>query len=143
MTAYLDEIEIAIGERGVIGRSLVVHAEDNELPARAAGADVVINPTSFAGLLLAGSAEGPHIADYLADLASSDGKVQLAERLVTAAEYGKPLSAVASGLGVRVYRGGNAYGFHEPEVQSLLPGDIIVEIIDGSGRPRTIGRLAE
>ncbi|WP_414900128.1 potassium channel family protein [Sphingomonas flavalba] len=120
--------------------SLVVRAEDNELPARAAGANVVINPVSFAGLLLAGSAEGPHIADYLADLASSDGKVQLAERLVDAAECGQPLSAIGSGLGVRVYRGDTAYGPSDPEVQALLPGDVIVEIVDGNGRPRTVGK---
>ncbi|WP_136163750.1 potassium channel family protein [Sphingomonas flavalba] len=120
--------------------SLVVRAEDNELPARAAGANVVINPVSFAGLLLAGSAEGPHIADYLADLASTDGKAQLAERLVDATECGKPLSAIGSGLGVRVYRGNAVYGPREPEVQALLPGDIIVEIVDGNGRPRTVGK---
>ena len=32
-----------------------------------AGADNVINPVRFTGLLLAGSAQGAHIADYLAD----------------------------------------------------------------------------
>ena len=45
--------------------------EDNELLARQAGATTVINPVSFAGLLLAGSTDGAHIADYIADLASS------------------------------------------------------------------------
>ncbi|ODU21387.1 MAG: potassium transporter TrkA [Sphingomonas sp. SCN 67-18] len=123
--------------------SVAVRAEDNELPARAAGADVVINPTSFAGLLLAGSSHGPHIADYLADLASSDGRVQLSERTVTDAECGKPLSALASGLGVRVYRGGEPYGFWEPQAQALMPGDIIVEIIEGTGRPRKIGKAED
>ena len=119
---------------------MAVRAEDNELPARAAGADVVINPTSFAGLLLAGSSHGPHIADYLADLASSDGRVQLAERAVTERECGQPLSAIASGLGVRVYRSGEPYGFWEPQAHALVLGDIIVEIIEGSGRPRKIGK---
>ena len=86
--------------------SVVVRAEDNEDLARQAGATTVINPASFAGLLLAGSTHGPHIAEYMADLAAAEGRVALQERQVTAAEAGRPLSAIATGLGVRVYRGG-------------------------------------
>ncbi|MDB5667698.1 MAG: potassium transporter TrkA [Alphaproteobacteria bacterium] len=109
--------------------SIAVSNEDNELLARQAGADTVINPVSFAGLLLAGSTHGAHIADYIADLASSSGRVRLAEREVTAEDYGNPLSANARGLGLRVYRDGKPFGFWEPEVQSLRPGDSIVEIL--------------
>jgi voltage-gated potassium channel len=109
--------------------SVAVRNEDNELLARQAGATTVINPVSFAGLLLAGSTHGAHIADYIADLASSHGRVQLAEREVTPEECGKPLSAIARGLGVRVYREGRPYGFWEPETRSLRPGDCIVEIL--------------
>jgi voltage-gated potassium channel len=109
--------------------SVAVRNEDNELLARQAGATTVINPVSFAGLLLAGSTHGAHIADYLADLASSHGRVQLSERVVTDAECGKPLSALARGLGLRVYRDGKPYGFWEAEAQSLVPGDCIVEIV--------------
>lgn len=49
--------------------SVVIRSEDNESPATQAGANTVINPASFAGLLLAGSTSGPHLADYLMDLA--------------------------------------------------------------------------
>ena len=82
--------------------SIAVRNEDNELPARQAGATIVINPASFAGLLLAGSTHGPHIADYLADLAAADGRVKLSERPVTPAEIGQPLAGIATGLGVRL-----------------------------------------
>jgi voltage-gated potassium channel len=109
--------------------SIVVRNEDNELLARQAGATTVINPVSFAGLLLAGSTEGAHLSDYIADLASSSGMVQLAERVVTDEECGKPLSALARGLGLRVYRDGKPYGFWEPEAGALQPGDCIVEIL--------------
>lgn len=109
--------------------SVAIRNEDNELLARQAGATTVINPVSFAGLLLAGSTDGAHIADYIADLASSSGRVQLNEREVTPEECGKPLSAIARGLGVRVYRGGQPHGFWEAEAASLLPGDWIVEIL--------------
>ena len=109
--------------------SVAVRNADNELLARQAGATTVINPVSFAGLLLAGSTESAHIADYIADLASSSGRVQLHEREVTTEECGKPLSAITRGLGVRVYRDGTPFGFWEPEAGALRPGDCIVEIL--------------
>lgn len=109
--------------------SVTVNAEDNELPARAAGATTVINPVSFAGLLLAGSCSGPHIAEYLADLAAIDGRVALKERMVHPDEVGKPLSAIATGLGVRIYRDNEPHSFAEPEARALLAGDVIVEIV--------------
>ena len=112
--------------------SVAVRNEDNELLARQAGATTVINPVSFAGLLLAGSTHGAHIADYIADLASSSGRVRLSEREVTGAECGKPLSAIAHGLGVRVYREGRPHGFWEAEAAALRPGDTIVEILPTS-----------
>lgn len=112
--------------------SIIVKSDDNELPARAAGATTVINPVSFAGLLLAGSVEGEHVADYMLDLASVDGRVHLAERAVTADEVGKPLRAITSGLGVRLYRDGNPYGFFEDAANALQSGDVIVEIVRGN-----------
>ena len=115
--------------------SVVVRADDNELLARQAGANNVINPVRFTGLLLAGSVKGAHIADYLADLASVGGQVQLVERAVRAEECGKPLSALASGgQGLRVYRGGRVIGFWEDECQMLQPGDMVVEIVPTAGR---------
>ncbi len=109
--------------------SVIVKAADNQFPARAAGATTVINPVSFAGLLLAGSCRGPHIADYMLDLASIGGPVALAERAVRPEEIGKPLSAIATGLGVRVYRADGKYRFDAPEVRELREGDTIVEIV--------------
>ena len=109
--------------------SITVRAEDNELLARQAGANVVINPISFAGLLLASSAQGLQLADYLADLASTAGRVHLSEREVSPEEYGKPLRDIATGLGVRVYRAGTPIGFWEEQAKFLQPGDRIVEII--------------
>jgi len=109
--------------------SVVVRADDNEVLARQAGADNVINPVRFTGLLLAGSAQGAHIADYLADLASVTGRVQLVERPVRPEEVGKPLSELATGgRGLRIYRDGGAHGFWEHEANVMQAGDIVVEI---------------
>ena len=110
--------------------SVVVRAADNELLARQAGANNVINPVKFTGLLLAGSAQGAHVADYLADLASVGGRVQLVERAVLPQEVGRPLSDLASGgMGMRLYRAGVAYGFWESEACALEAGDMVVEIL--------------
>ncbi len=110
--------------------SVVVRAADNELLARQAGADNVINPVRFTGLLLAGSARGAHIAEYMSDLASVTGRVQLVEREVMPEEIGKPLSELSSGgRGLRIYRNGAACGFWEQEADCLQSGDVVVEIL--------------
>ncbi|MFZ3485618.1 potassium channel family protein [Sphingomonas sp. 3-13AW] len=115
--------------------SVIVKAEDNELPARAAGATSVINPVSFAGLLLAGSCRGIHMAEYMVDLASIGGPIALSERAVLPEELGKPLSAITTGLGVRVYRGERFFSFASPEAASLESGDVIVEIVPNPAPP--------
>lgn len=113
--------------------SVVVRADDNEFLARQAGANNVINPVRFTGLLLAGSAKGAHIADYLADLASVSGRVQLVEREVLPEECGCPITELTSGgRGLRIYRNGKALGFWEDECQNLQAGDIVVEIVPTS-----------
>jgi voltage-gated potassium channel len=109
--------------------SVVIRADDNELLAHQAGANNVINPVRFTGLLLAGSAQGAHTADYLADLASIGGRVQLVERPVLPEEVGKSLAELASGgQGLRVYRGGRPHGFWEAEAVRLEADDVVVEI---------------
>jgi voltage-gated potassium channel len=118
--------------------SVVVRASDNEQLAAQAGATTVINPANFAGLLLAGSSQGAHIANYLADLASTDGRIKLSERDVTVAEVGWPLSSITTGLGVRIYRAGVAYGFDDEEAGKLQPGDCIVEIVRVPPGPKSV-----
>lgn len=114
--------------------STVVKAEDNELPARAAGATTVINPVSFAGLLLASSCKNQHVADYMMDLASIEGPIALSERPVKPDEVGRPLSTIATGMGLRVYRAGEPFGFFTDEAKALEPGDTIVEVIRTKAR---------
>ena len=110
--------------------SVVVRAEDNEDLALQAGADTVINPVRFTGLLLAGSAQGTHVSDYLSDLASVGGQVQLVEREVLPEEVGRSLDSLGQGVrGLRVVRGGREIGFWEAEAQRLELGDMIVTIV--------------
>lgn len=123
--------------------SVVVRASDNEFLAKQAGADNVINPVRFTGLLLAGSARGAHIADYMADLASVSGRVQLVEREVLPEECGCLLSDLKSGgKGLRIYRDGEPLGFWEADKCKLQTGDVIVEVVPtelaGNGKAATI-----
>lgn len=108
--------------------SAAIVEADNELLARQAGANVVINPISFAGLLLATSNHGDNIADYLADLASTEGKVHLVQREVSQDEVGRSLADIEDGLGVRLMRGGKPYGFWQPESRTLQLGDTVIAI---------------
>lgn len=109
--------------------TVTVNNRDNELLARKAGATTVVNPVSFAGLLLAGSAQGPVVTDYIADLASQAGRVRLREREVRDEECGRSLADLTSGLGVRVYRDGRPIGFWEDGARALCAGDTVVEIV--------------
>ena len=113
--------------------SVAIIEADNEAPARRAGANVVINPISFAGLLLAASNYGEDIADYLGDLASTHGRVHLVQRRVRQEEVGLPLTSIKGGLGVRVMRDGVPYGFWQPESQSLQPDDTLIAICPTAG----------
>jgi voltage-gated potassium channel len=109
--------------------SLAVNQQDNEGPARRAGADVVVNPLDFAGLLLATTHAGHHIADYLADLATMGGRVRMVERDVRSDEIGKSLRDLTDELGLRIIRDGKPYGFWRPQAQKLEAGDIIMAIV--------------
>ena len=109
--------------------SIAVRELDNELPARAAGGTSVINPVSFAGLLLAGSVEGSGITEYLRDLASCGGNVRLHEREIEQFEVGKSLHEAAVGIGMRILRDGQSIGFWEDGAKELRAGDRIIEVI--------------
>ena len=110
--------------------SATIRETDNEDIARQAGADTVINPVSFTGLLLASSLEGPFRAEYLADLATSAGRVELRERIITSEEVGRSLQEICTGQAVRLIRDGKPQAPSDLGFQRLQPGDRILEIID-------------
>ena len=110
--------------------SVTIRESDNEDIARQAGADTVINPVSFAGLLLASSLEGPYRAEYLSDLATSEGRVELRERVIEPDEVGRSLGEICTGQAVRLIRDGKPHAPTDPSFQRLAPGDRILEIID-------------
>ena len=112
--------------------SVTIRETDNEDIAKQAGANTVINPVSFAGLLLASSLEGPDRADYLADLVTTEGKVMLRERTVASDEVGKAPEELCTGTAVRIIRAGLPHGPTDPAFRTLHAGDRILEIIDSA-----------
>ena len=112
--------------------SCTIRETDNEDIAKQAGADTVINPVSFTGLLLASSLEGPHRAEYLNDLATSEGRVMLRERVVGDSEAGRSPDQICTGQVVRLIRAGQPHAAGDPAFQSLRAGDRILEIIDSA-----------
>ena len=113
--------------------SVTIRVSDNEDIARQAGADTVVNPVNFAGLLLASSLQGPYRTEYIADLASTEGRVMLRERLAEPDEVGKALWEICTGQAVRVIRNGKPHGPRDPAFELIEPGDRILEIIDNAG----------
>lgn len=109
--------------------SASVRNEENEDIVKQAGADTVVNPINFGGHLLAQSISGGHAIDYLLDLATAGGAVEIRERPVAAEEIGKPLADIGTGLGLRILRADGPHGFWELAAARLQPGDVIVEVV--------------
>jgi len=111
-----------------------IGAIENELLARDAGASIIVNPVSFGGQLLAQCTAGPHIADYLADLVTRGGEIELRERAVRADEVGRDPHDIAGGQIVRIYRGDRAIGVGDPDARELAAGDMVIELIEAGRR---------
>ena len=107
----------------------IVKSAENEALVRQAGASVVVNPVDLGGHLLARATGSALVVDYVNDLITNAGRVCLQERAVAAGEVGTALADLATGLGVRILRGGTPIGFWEPAAKALHAGDIVVEIV--------------
>jgi len=111
------------------GIAVAIAAIENELLARDAGATIIVNPVSFGGQLLAQCTAGPHIADYMADLVTRGGSVELRERAVRPDEIGRSVREIVGGQVLRLYRGDRAIGFWEHEAMALAAGDTVIEVV--------------
>ena len=109
--------------------SASVSAVENEDLLRQAGAISVINPVDLGGHLLARSATNRHAVDYLHDLASAQGRVEICERAPTPQEVGSPLHSIQTGLGLRLIRAGRPIGYWEKAAEAIQSADILVEIV--------------
>lgn len=93
-----------------------------------AGANSTIMPATVGGYLMANSIESPRVADYINDLLSASGPVELVEREARASEIGRPLRELGPGIVVRIHRDGETIGFWEQERARVQQRDILLEI---------------
>ncbi len=108
--------------------AVAIRNQDNEAVAHRAGANIVVNPVSFTGVLLASTSHGEHIAEYLTDLATTEGRIRLREREVTESEVGQLLKDIGGGRALRLYRGNKVLCSDDADPPRVEPGDMIVEI---------------
>lgn len=110
--------------------SVTARAQENEDLLTQAGATCVLNPVRIGGHMLARSGTQRCAVAYLADLASSEGRVLLNERLARADEVGLALSQLETGLGLSLLRNG-AIVSGPREDQVVAAGDVVLEIVSG------------
>lgn len=114
------------------GIAVSIGAIENELLARDAGASIIVNPVSFGGQLLAQCTNGPHVADYVTDLVTRAGRIELRERAVRAEEIGSPARNLTGGQIVRIYRNHQVIEVAQAEEPRLMAGDWIIELVEAS-----------
>lgn len=112
------------------GIAVSIAAIENELLARDAGASIIVNPVSFGGQLLAQCTAGPHVADYVTDLVTRGGRIELRERAVKQEEVGLSPRDVAGSQIVRIYRDDHAIEIAQADAQRLIAGDWVIELIE-------------
>lgn len=112
-----------------ISISASVRSQENQDLLYQAGANIVINPVSFGGQLLARSASEQEAVVYLSDLVSAGGRVLLKERKANGDDFGKPLRSIGTGIGLRLIRDGRPIGFWEEGLNLVADGDVIIEIV--------------
>ncbi|MBW6528526.1 potassium channel family protein [Sphingomonas sp. RHCKR7] len=107
-----------------------IAAIENELLARDAGASVIVNPVSFGGQLLAQCTNGPHVADYVTDLVTRGGRIELRERAVRPEEIGcSPRDVVGCQI-LRIYRGSGSIEVARSLAERLREGDRVIELVE-------------
>ena len=85
-----------------------VEEAENEKLIRQSGASATVLPSRVGGILMADSVESSHLAHYVMDLITADGRVALVERAPMPEEIGRAPGEVTQSLIVRVVRGGRA-----------------------------------
>ena len=105
----------------------VVWEDENAKLLRQAGANSVVRPSQAGGYLLADSVASNYVIDYVFDLLTSDGRVELIERQPYQDEIGKHMKEIEKGIAVRLYRKGKPVGFWEHN-SIIEAGDLMLVI---------------
>jgi voltage-gated potassium channel len=116
----------------VLARNLRVIANvsepENIKLVKAGGADVIVSPPRFGGVLMADAVESRTTVDFVSELISYRGSYQLVERAPRTEEIGRDARDVEGSLIVEVRRGGRRIGcWHEKNLR-IEAGDRLLAI---------------
>ncbi|HSE58394.1 MAG TPA: NAD(P)-binding protein [Nitrospiraceae bacterium] len=89
--------------------------EENVKLLKQGGANAVISPATIGGYALAAAVDQEHLTEYLLDLLTVGGRINLIERTIEPSEVGKRASDLAPDVVVRVYREGRIVSLAEPQ----------------------------
>lgn len=101
--------------------------EENIKLFRQGGANSIVAPATFGGYALAAAVDQSHMVQYLEDLLTTGGRVNLLERQVREDEIGKSAADLKPAIVLRVYRGTSVISM--TDVQDGAPfqqGDLLV-----------------
>ncbi len=92
-----------------------------------AGANTIITPASFGGCMLAASVDSHHLAQYLQDLITAGGRIDLVEERVQAQDVGKTAADLLPDVLLRVYRRGHIISLRDLQGdERLKEGDMVL-----------------
>jgi voltage-gated potassium channel len=111
----------------------MIKEAENESLARKGGAAATICPSVVSGILMANSIDTSHVARYVYDMLTIDGRVTLSERIATAADFGKRAAELPDGLALRIHRGERVIGFWEQDAV-VAEGDRLLVLAPRTGR---------
>jgi voltage-gated potassium channel len=101
--------------------------EENVKLFRQGGASATISPSTFGGYILADAIGHPYFVDYVQDLLTAGGRVNLIERKVEPHEVGLKAAALKPDVLLRVYRQGTVVGYWDFQEGGILEaGDTLV-----------------
>ena len=112
--------------------------EENVKLFRQGGATGIISPSTFGGYLLAAAVGHPHFMDYVQDLLTAGGRINLIERPVEPNEIGQTATALKPDILLRLYRGETVIQFWDlQEGQKMEAGDVLLILKSLSGATGT------
>jgi voltage-gated potassium channel len=101
--------------------------EENIKLFRQGGASSIVAPATFGGYALAAAVDQPHMVQYLEDLLTTGGRVNLIERQVGDDEIGKTAADLKPAIVLRMYRGHTVISMTEVQNGTQLQrGDLLV-----------------
>jgi len=93
-----------------------------------AGANTIIAPSMLSGNLMTNSIQSSHVADYISDLMTTQGRIKLLERMPLPHEVGQSLRDVQQGMAVCLIRDQQRIGFWEGDKSLVQAGDQLLVI---------------